>query len=668
MVIVSQEAATTAIDNNPVVESLVQQAYFTNTESDPTSKPSFSYVDNHGNGEPRQQNENRDDEEENSSTFWNVLKTWYLPLILVWFRRSMFGTANLIRSLLVGQFMRLVLAQCTELPKCIQVFVEPSPAFTNNGDRSLSNLELPKWAQAFVDPHAWPPPAFTFLAILTLLAFVVHPDGLTWFMLGKLRDAILSILHSVVSCWTMFIQDYGIITTTIALMTLAGMGCLLSILLKNALPKAHSSKRALPPEKKKKKRKGVKGKSGRIRHVRTDSSSTSKPIQQNTLQENNERSSHPTNIHEQLPPKAASDAQTPEPVTSTFDSEKGHEDIGVSDEMPAITSEKETLDSAIDPTDVVDRSCTSGGYIICDDTSCDSASMRSYSSAPTAVVTIGSTGNSETNKSGKHSKRSNRRKPNHGSSKRGGKKAFSASTQSEHPTSDRPYASRHNVSSNSPRQSNVDTQGIRNANHNSKQTSSTSGRFANLKEKDTRFDNNNSRRTSTRNNGKGRTQQGRNNRNSNSRIHNPLQSHQRTTENNFAFPDTREAPQATFDDCHRHSNVVQYGIPDTQLHLYGAPVDKQGYLRKVPDDRHHHREVRPPPGLSPIHDEPPTLFGSPNKKSSSLSLSAPSFQQKQLGHPFAYDEHQEQTCFDYESRIEAELQELGGQMIGSILD
>lgn len=183
----SQEAAATTIGSSPV-DNLVQQTYFANTGSDSTSKPSFGYVDNRKKNERRQQDENEEEEEEEtSSSFWNILVTWYLPLILVWFRRSMFGTANLIRSLFIGQVMRLVLAQCLELPKWIQVFVEPPPASSSSGDRSMSHLELPKWAQAFMDPNAWPPPAFTALAILTLLAFVVHPDGLTWFMLGKLR-------------------------------------------------------------------------------------------------------------------------------------------------------------------------------------------------------------------------------------------------------------------------------------------------------------------------------------------------------------------------------------------------------------------------------------------------------------------------------------------------
>ena len=35
--------------------------------------------------------------------------------------------------------------------------------------------------------HAWPPPALKALALLTIVALVIHPDGLTWVFLGKLR-------------------------------------------------------------------------------------------------------------------------------------------------------------------------------------------------------------------------------------------------------------------------------------------------------------------------------------------------------------------------------------------------------------------------------------------------------------------------------------------------
>ena len=34
---------------------------------------------------------------------------------------------------------------------------------------------------------SWPPPALVALGIFTVVAFVVHPDGLTWIVLGQIR-------------------------------------------------------------------------------------------------------------------------------------------------------------------------------------------------------------------------------------------------------------------------------------------------------------------------------------------------------------------------------------------------------------------------------------------------------------------------------------------------
>ena len=33
--------------------------------------------------------------------------------------------------------------------------------------------------------QVWPPPALTLLTLITVVAFVVHPDGLTWIIIGK---------------------------------------------------------------------------------------------------------------------------------------------------------------------------------------------------------------------------------------------------------------------------------------------------------------------------------------------------------------------------------------------------------------------------------------------------------------------------------------------------
>jgi hypothetical protein len=151
-------ATTTTATTNTLVGDLVppqpEIAYYANTDAH--EKPTPATAESNTSCE----DDNDDDDNDEGSTFWDMFSTWYLPLLLLWLRRSMFGTANLVRSLLVGQCIRILLTQC--------------------GD-------LPKWAQPFTDPHAWPPPAFTALAILTFVAFIVHPDGLTWFMLGKLR-------------------------------------------------------------------------------------------------------------------------------------------------------------------------------------------------------------------------------------------------------------------------------------------------------------------------------------------------------------------------------------------------------------------------------------------------------------------------------------------------
>jgi len=711
---ISQEAVgTVAINADSFVDELVEHAEIVCCESTGFHSSETSTFICIGNSDMTRRNhleEDSDNDESGSWTFLNFLSTWYLPLIFLWLRRSMFGTANLFRSILVGQFLRLVLVQCGDQQKWVEPFVEPPSAFTSNSDTFLYNIELPKWFEAFMDSNAWPPPALTALGVLTFVAFVVHPDGLTWFMLGKLRDAILSILHSFVSCWTMFIQDYGIITTTVALMTLAGIGCLLGILLKNALPK-NNSKRALPPEKKKKKRKGMKGKGGRVRQFRCNSSNNAKPIPEDEQVEETSADLLLTQQTVELEPSS--------PVNI---------DNRYSIVVPLDKSTNSGTEAGTEP---LGRPRTLTGDTSCDDTSCDSASIRSFASAPTAV-TIGSTENSESTKPGKNPKRNNRRKQSHVSSKRGGKKVSPSQASSDSVPADKPSTRCNITSSDNLQLPPNESRGFRNSNHYTKETTPTTGRFANLKERDTRFDNvssNNYRRNGTRNGGKGRGQQGRNNRNSNSRtpalqsvsfVSPPVSIQERDQQavslQKPSFSGSRSPSiQVISNNQNQCDNSVQYGSPyscssdhrrkkeelrslfhkvgligneaaslasnvadvealerlsDRQLQLYGIPADKRARLCILFAGRRQHSEIRPPPGLPPVHDEPPTLFGSSNRSPSLYlpQLSAKTFQQKPLAHMFAYDEHQQLTATDEESRIEAELQELGGQMVGSILD
>ena len=135
---------------------------------------------NNVNKEPTEQQEGDDAAGEGdattsgSSTFYDLFLSLYLPVALVWLRRGMFGTANLVRSLVLGHCLRLVFSNVSEWMAEKTPWLQPILF-----QQATSNGKL--------DAQAWPPPALTALAMLTILALVVHPDGFTWIMLGKLR-------------------------------------------------------------------------------------------------------------------------------------------------------------------------------------------------------------------------------------------------------------------------------------------------------------------------------------------------------------------------------------------------------------------------------------------------------------------------------------------------
>jgi hypothetical protein len=137
----------------------------------------FGSYDNNNNNNNNDKNSDKND----SSTLWDVMLSLYLPVLLLWLRRSMFGTANLIRSLILGHFLRLVFGNLSgwmseNAPSWLAVTLQTSQF---NGAAAASS------AVGKIDQ--WPPPAFVALALLTVFTLVVHPDGFTWIMLGKLR-------------------------------------------------------------------------------------------------------------------------------------------------------------------------------------------------------------------------------------------------------------------------------------------------------------------------------------------------------------------------------------------------------------------------------------------------------------------------------------------------
>ena len=135
------------------------------------------------------------------ASFWDVLASF--SMLVLWFQRSTFGAVGLIRSLVLGHCLHLLFST---------TMAKTSASSNNNNNNHLTldsqnhegvrkyfYLMQSLWLGSVStapnpssSPHkqlngAWPPPALVALAALTILALVVHPDGLTWIMLRKIR-------------------------------------------------------------------------------------------------------------------------------------------------------------------------------------------------------------------------------------------------------------------------------------------------------------------------------------------------------------------------------------------------------------------------------------------------------------------------------------------------
>mmetsp|Transcript_4663 Transcript_4663/g.11070 ORF Transcript_4663/g.11070 Transcript_4663/m.11070 type:complete len:592 (+) Transcript_4663:56-1831(+) len=96
--------------------------------------------------------------------------------------------------------------------------------------------------------------------MLTIFALVVHPDGLTWILLGKIRDFISDMFSILGRCLEFFVNDYGVFPTIIASATLAAMLFIVFVVLRTLSPKkktkSNHNNNPVNKERKKKKKKG----------------------------------------------------------------------------------------------------------------------------------------------------------------------------------------------------------------------------------------------------------------------------------------------------------------------------------------------------------------------------------------------------------------------------
>lgn len=160
----------------------------------------------------------KSDEEDVHATFkyLSIMTAVYLPFLLfLWIRRNVLGTESLVRSLFFGHMLRYGIAFLL-LPSSVSKSFVPESVW-NFGVRCLCRLEkwwkdekvqayIPMWVHLGlkvifginsekstlslgnqVNSSTGVSPAFMALGIFTLVVFLVHPDGLTWIMLGQLR-------------------------------------------------------------------------------------------------------------------------------------------------------------------------------------------------------------------------------------------------------------------------------------------------------------------------------------------------------------------------------------------------------------------------------------------------------------------------------------------------
>lgn len=150
-----------------------------------------------------------------TASFWDVLAS--LWMLFLWFQRSTFGAVGLIRSLVLGHCLQFLFR--TTMVTLSSSSNSNSDCLTAAENQSHDGIGVRKYFQLMQSlllgaganstnssssPHkqvngAWPPPAIVALATLTILALVVHPDGLTWILLRKIRYVFPGCSHILTS-------------------------------------------------------------------------------------------------------------------------------------------------------------------------------------------------------------------------------------------------------------------------------------------------------------------------------------------------------------------------------------------------------------------------------------------------------------------------------------
>ena len=107
------------------------------------------------------------------TTVWELFVTLYMPFVIDMVQYMVLGSVGFVQSSL-GNVRQYIERTCG---------VNSVINNKNIGGGTAGGIGT----STTVDPHEWPQQFLTALGVLTVFALVVHPDGFTWVVLGKVR-------------------------------------------------------------------------------------------------------------------------------------------------------------------------------------------------------------------------------------------------------------------------------------------------------------------------------------------------------------------------------------------------------------------------------------------------------------------------------------------------
>jgi len=153
------------------------------------------------NNDENHHKEPEEEKDEELSSLWDLIAS--CSVVFLWFQRSTFGVLGLLKSLFLGHCLSLLFQWITggsssASNESTSTASSPSAAGEDEyrileaiqgllAGKSVPSSIVSAASSSSSQVESWPPPALVALAILTVVALVVHPDGMTWIMLRTIR-------------------------------------------------------------------------------------------------------------------------------------------------------------------------------------------------------------------------------------------------------------------------------------------------------------------------------------------------------------------------------------------------------------------------------------------------------------------------------------------------